>query len=191
LSDPERRFTGLYDLHYRRVLRYAVQHADQTCAEDVASETFLIAWRRLADVPEQPLPWLLGVARNLLRQQFGQATRQQRLAERISALTTEADLLAWDAGEHAVERAAALDALGALPGDDVETLTLVTWHGLSVIEAAAVVGCTPRAFTVRLHRARKRLGEALRRADQPSAYIPAAPAVGRIPQPSASTRRER
>ena len=48
---------------------------DQACAEDVASETFLIAWRRLADVPEQPLPWLLGVARNLLRQQFGQATQ--------------------------------------------------------------------------------------------------------------------
>jgi hypothetical protein len=66
------------------------------------------------------------VARNLLRQQFGQATRQQRLADHISALTTEADLLTWDAGEHAVERAAALDALGALPGDDVETLTLVT-----------------------------------------------------------------
>ena len=46
LSDPERRFTGLYDQYYRRVLRYTLQHADQACAEDVASETFLIAWRR-------------------------------------------------------------------------------------------------------------------------------------------------
>jgi RNA polymerase sigma-70 factor (ECF subfamily) len=79
----------LYDQYYRRVLRYALQHADQACAEDVASETFVIAWRRLADVLEQPpLPWLLGVARNLLRQQFGQANRQQRLADRISAQTT-------------------------------------------------------------------------------------------------------
>jgi RNA polymerase sigma factor (sigma-70 family) len=151
-------------------LRYALQHADQACAEDVASETFLIAWRRLADVPEQPLPWLLGVARNLLRQQFGRASRQRRLADHISALTTAADLLAWDAGEHAVERAAALDALGALPGDDVETLTLVTWHGLSATEAAAVVGCSPHAFTVRLHRARKRLGEALRHGVGPATW---------------------
>jgi DNA-directed RNA polymerase specialized sigma24 family protein len=78
------------------------------------------------------LPWLLGVARNLLRQQFGQATRQQRLADHISALTTEADLLTWDAGEHADERA-----------------------------------------------------------DQANAHTPVAPAVGRIPQPSPSTRRER
>jgi RNA polymerase sigma factor (sigma-70 family) len=191
LSDPEQRFTGLYDQYYRRVLRYALQHADQACAEDVASETFLITWRRLADVPEQPLPWLLGVARNLLRQQFGQQSRQRRLSDRISALTTEADLLTWDAGEHAVERAAALDALGALPGDDVETLTLVTWHGLSATEAAAVVGCSPHAFTVRLHRARKRLGDALRRADQANAHAHAAPAADRIPQPSASIRRER
>lgn len=62
MSDPRQRFTWLYDQYYRRVLRYALQHADPPSAEDVASETFLIAWRRLADVPEQPLPWLLVVA---------------------------------------------------------------------------------------------------------------------------------
>ncbi len=165
MSDPTQRFTGLYDEYYRRVLRYALQHADPGGAEDVASETFLIAWRRLAEIPQPPLPWLLGVARNLLRQQFGRARRQQRLADRIAALTSDADLQAWDAGEHVVERAAALDALGSLNESDVEALTLVTWHGLSTAEAAEVVGCSPRAFTVRLHRARGRLADALRRFD--------------------------
>ena len=165
MSDPTQRFTGLYDQYYRRVLRYALQHADPGCAEDVASETFLIAWRRLAEIPQPPLPWLLGVARNLLRQQFGRARRQQRLADRIAALTSDADLQAWDAGEHVVERAAALDALGSLNEADVEALTLVTWHGLSAAEAAEVAGCSPRAFTVRLHRARGRLADALRRCD--------------------------
>jgi DNA-directed RNA polymerase specialized sigma24 family protein len=101
LSDSKQHFTGLYDEYYRRVLRYALQHADPGCAEDVASETFLIAWRRLAEIPQPPLPWLLGVARNLLRQQFGRTRREQRLADRISAMTSDADLLAWDAGEHA------------------------------------------------------------------------------------------
>ena len=191
MNDPQERFTGLYDLYYRRVLRYALQHADPGTAEDVASETFLIAWRRLAEVPQPPLPWLLAVARNLLRQQFGQARRQRRLAEHISALTTERDLIAWDAGEHVVERAAALDALATLPGDDVETLTLVTWHGLSAAEAAAVVGCSPHAFTVRLHRARKRLADALLITDQSRAHSTrAARDATRVPQPSTSIPSE-
>ncbi len=178
MSDSKEHFTGLYDEYYRRVLRYALQHADPGCAEDVASETFLIAWRRLAEIPQPPLPWLLGVARNLLRQQFGRTRKEQRLADRISAMTSDADLLAWDAGEHVVERAAALEALGSLQADDVEALTLVTWHGLSAAEAAEVVGCSPHAFTVRLHRARRRLADALRRCDdQPRPHPRVARAV--------------
>jgi DNA-directed RNA polymerase specialized sigma24 family protein len=124
--DAQERFVGLYDSCYRRVLGYAVQHVDASVAEDVASETFLIAWRRLADVPDPPLAWLLAVARNLLRQQYGAIARQRRLETRITALTSADDLLAWDAAEHAIERAAAVEALAALPPDDVETLTLTT-----------------------------------------------------------------
>jgi RNA polymerase sigma-70 factor (ECF subfamily) len=191
LNDPQQRFTELYDGYYRRVLRYALQHADPGAAEDVASETFLVAWRRLADVPEPPLPWLLAVARNLLRQQFGQIRWQRRLADHIAALTSERDLVAWDAGEHVVERAAALAALASLPGADMETLTLVTWHGLSTEEAAAVVDCSPRAFTVRLHRARKRLAAALRVTDQPRPRSTGTQRdAARFPQPSSSIPRE-
>jgi RNA polymerase sigma-70 factor (ECF subfamily) len=174
LSDPEKRFTGLYDEYYRRVLRYALQHADPGSAEDIASETFLIAWRRLDDVPEPPLPWLLVVARNLLGRQFRHARRQQRLAHQIRELTTDADLRAWDAGDHVIERAVALEALGSLPDTDVEALTLVTWHGLDAAEAASVVGCSPHAFTARLHRARRRLADILRLADQSREHLPVA-----------------
>jgi RNA polymerase sigma-70 factor (ECF subfamily) len=172
VEDPLQRFTGLYDRYYRNVLRYALQHAERGSAEDVASETFLITWRQLPDVPEQPLPWLLAVARNLLRQQAGAGRRRQLLAARIVALTGADDLIAWDAGEHVVERTAALEALASLPERDVEALTLMTWHGLDAHAAAAVVGCSPRAFTVRLHRARRRLAAALRSAEQ--ATLPSA-----------------
>jgi RNA polymerase sigma-70 factor (ECF subfamily) len=165
VDDPLERFAGLYDQYYRNVLRYALQHADQGSAEDVASEVFLIAWRQLPQLPEPPLPWLLGVARNLLRKQAGAGRRRRMLTDRIAAMTTAGDMLAWDASEHVVERAAALDVLASLPKSDVETLTLVTWHGLSPREAAQVVGCSARAFTVRLHRARRRLGDALQRAE--------------------------
>ena len=161
VDDPRERFASLYDRYYRNVLRYALLRAEQGSAEDVASEAFLIAWRRWPDVPEPTLPWLLGVARNLLRKQ-AQAGRQRRLlAGRVAALTSEADVVEWDAGEHVVERAAALDALASLSGHDIEALTLVTWHGLDAREAAAVLGCTPRTFAVRLHRARRRLSAAL------------------------------
>ena len=112
------------------------------------------------------------MARNLLRQQAAAGHRRRLLAERIAALTSEADVTAWDAGEHVVERAAALDALALLSERDVEALTLATWHGLDIRAAASVVGCTPPAFAVRLHRARRRLNAALRaadRAEKPSA----------------------
>ena len=118
------------------------------------------------------------------------------LADRIAALTTTADLLAWDAGEQVVERTAALDVLAALPRRDVETLTLVTWHGLDIAAAAAVVGCSPRAFTVRLHRARRRLASALQDAEHgpdrsASRPGPGGPVTGmafRTPSPSTPRR---
>ena len=176
MDDPLDRFTGFYDRYYRNILRYALLHADPGAAEDVASEVFLIAWRQLPAVPEPSLPWLLGVARNLLRKQADADRRRRLLADRIAAFTTEADVVAWDAGEHVVERAAALEALGSLAERDVETLTLVTWHGLDVRAAADVVGCSPRAFTVRLHRARQRLAGAVRATDQTQAARARAPA---------------
>jgi RNA polymerase sigma-70 factor (ECF subfamily) len=166
VDDPFERFTSLYDQFYRNVLRYALQHAERDSAEDVASDVFLIAWRRRDSIPDPPLPWLLGVARNLLSKHAGAGRRRQRLTERIAALAIPADLAAWDAGEHVVERETALAAFTSLPDRDVETLTLVTWHGLSITDAATVVGCSPRAFTVRLHRARRRLTDALRDAGE-------------------------
>lgn len=73
VDDPCERFTSLYDQFYRNVLRYALQHAERDAAEDVASDVFLIAWRRRDSIPDPPLPWLLGVARNLLSKHAGRA----------------------------------------------------------------------------------------------------------------------
>lgn len=169
MDDPETRFTTLYDTYYRRVLGYALIHAERGAAEDIASETFLIAWRRFEHVPEQPLPWLLTVARNLVHKQYDKRRRRRALTDRIAALTTAEDLLAWDIAEHVVERDAALAAIGTLSERDLEILALVTWHGLDPRAAAKVVGCSAAAFFVRLHRARKRLVSALDAAPLPSA----------------------
>lgn len=165
MDDHLERFAGVYHQYYRNVLRYCLQHAEQGTAEDVTSETFMIAWRRFPAIPDPPLPWLLGVARNLLRKQTGAGVRRRELVARIAALSSPADGFTVGAGDFVVERAAAIDALASLPRNDVEALTLVTWHGLGIAEAAQVVGCSTRAFTVRLSRARQRLAAALRAAE--------------------------
>ncbi|MER6944194.1 sigma-70 family RNA polymerase sigma factor [Nonomuraea sp. NPDC000554] len=162
MDDPQERFTALYDRHYRSVLGYALLRTERDAAEDVSSETFLVAWRRLDELPEPPLPWLLGVARNLLAKQRDSRHRRQALVDRIAALTTSRDEVSWDVAEHVVDRETALAALSALSEQDVEAMVFATWYGLPPEQAAAVMGCSVRTYNVRLHRARKRLGNALR-----------------------------
>ncbi|MEV0388663.1 sigma-70 family RNA polymerase sigma factor [Nonomuraea sp. NPDC050643] len=162
MDDPEERFTDLYDRHYRSVLGYALLRAERDVAEDVSSETFLVAWRRLGELPEPSLPWLLGVARNLLAKQRDSRHRRQALVDRIAALTTSRDQQAWDVAEHVIDRESALEALAALPEQDVEAMVFATWYGLPPQQAASVMGCSVRTYNVRLHRARKRLARALR-----------------------------
>jgi RNA polymerase sigma-70 factor (ECF subfamily) len=164
VDDPVQRFTTLYDRWYPRVLAYVLAHAAPQVAEDIVSETFLIAWRRLADVPEPALPWLLTVARHIrLKQRDGQQ-RQEALASRVAALSGEADEQAWDVAELVVERATALRVLRTLPADDLELLMLTVWQGLDAGGAAKVLGCSRAVVFVRLHRARRRLRQALSRA---------------------------
>ncbi|GAA2900993.1 RNA polymerase sigma factor [Streptosporangium fragile] len=156
MDDPKARFTALYDRHYRSVLGYALLRAERQAAEDIASETFLIAWRRFDRLPETPLPWLLGIARNLLREQRRSGLRRQALAERLAELTP-----AGDVAEQVAEREAALAALAGLSEPDAEAVILASWYGLAPADAAKLAGCSARAFTVRLYRARRRLARAL------------------------------
>ncbi|MEV5746357.1 RNA polymerase sigma factor [Actinoallomurus sp. NPDC052308] len=178
-EDSRRRFTELYDENYRRVLGYVITRAEPDMAEDIVSETFVIAWRRLDDIREPALPWLLGVARNLLRKQWDNGSRRRALVDRVTAMTTDEDLVAWDVADHVVERDSALAAIGGMSENDLEVLSLVMWHGLAPREAAKVVGCSTAAFFVRLHRARRRLARAIDSAPAPDARRPVSHAAGK------------
>jgi RNA polymerase sigma-70 factor (ECF subfamily) len=162
VNDPEERFTALYDRHYRRVFGYVLLRAEHGVAEDVSSETFLVAWRRLDEMPEHTLPWLLGVARNLLAKQCDSRQRRKALLDRITAGAAAAaqEQVIWDVAEQVVDKDAALTALASMPEKDLEAMALATWHGLDPQESAAVMGCSVRAYHARLHRARKRLAAA-------------------------------
>lgn len=155
-STREARLRALFEQNSTRVHAYAYRHVGATAAQDVVSEVFLVAWRRLEDVPGEALPWLLVVARNTIANTRRTTARQQRLVDRLVVLersTTAAD----GADEIAVRRRAMLAALADLSPAEREAVLLTGWDGLSVEQAAEVAGCSRRAFELRLHRARNRL----------------------------------
>jgi RNA polymerase sigma-70 factor (ECF subfamily) len=158
-ADRER-FERLYRENFRAVLRFAGARIDPERAKDVAAETFLVAWRRIDDVPAEPRPWLLGVARRVIAGQFRSESRREALALRLQTArggaVGEADL----AGELG-DREQVLAAFAGLGERDREVLRLVTWDALTAAEAAEVLDVSRLAFAVRLHRARRRLERAL------------------------------
>ncbi|GIG22106.1 hypothetical protein Cch01nite_28300 [Cellulomonas chitinilytica] len=172
------RFAALWDRHAARVQAYALRHTDPDTAQEIVSETFLVAWRRLADVPGEPLPWLLVVARNTVANHRRSHHRARLLAHEIARLELVMPRPSDATDELVTERDALLRALARLTAREREALLLVAWDGLTPAQAAAVAGCSPTAFKVRLHRARRRLDAALVVDDDPR---PAAPPPARPP----------
>ena len=166
MADDRERFERIYRENFRAVLRFAATRIDPERAKDVAAETFLVAWRRLDDVPAEPRSWLLGVARKVIAGQFRSQTRRDALARRLG----DQPLTTTDVAGALAERDEVLSAFAALVGErDREMLRLVAWDGLGAAEAADVLGVTRLAFTVRLHRARRRLERALEPEQHPAA----------------------
>lgn len=152
-ASPEARFHALFARHYPAVFGYAARRLGRDEAGDAAAEVFTVAWRRIGGVPDEPatLPWLYGVARKVVANQERAARRRLRLQAKAAALpggtmpepgTTGLDVEA---------------ALMRLRIGDREILRLAAWEELAPGEIAAVLGCSPNAAAVRLHRARQRL----------------------------------
>ncbi|MFI7498817.1 RNA polymerase sigma factor [Streptomyces sp. NPDC049687] len=156
------RFRDVYEECYPRVLAYVTSQVGRQIGEDITSETFTVAWRRMRDLPQPPLPWLLGVARNLVRELRRRDSHQYALAaQEAQRIGIGGRAEAEDVATGVIDREAALQALASLSDTDRELLTLVAWHGLSTKQAARVLGCATTTLTVRLHRARRRLERAM------------------------------
>ncbi|WP_238161121.1 RNA polymerase sigma factor [Kribbella antibiotica] len=147
------RFENLFTCHHDDVLRYFVRRLDvRADAADLVAETFLIAWRRLDDVPAgEILPWLYGVARRVLGNHRRGETRRHGLADR---LRDDLRTAVPDPQPAAVEAA---EAFKQLSDADREVLSLAAWEGLDATQLAAALDCSRSAASVRLHRARRRL----------------------------------
>ena len=150
-------FSRLYREQGRAVLVYALRRVDdREDAADVVTETFLVAWRRLGEVPigAGARLWLYAVARRVIANLHRTERRRTRLGRRL------ADSLRTELATHSAasgEAAEVLRAMADLSDDDRELLLLVSWEELSPGEAAKVLEISSLAARSRLHRARRRL----------------------------------
>lgn len=155
VRNREERFNRLHEAHFEAVRRY-VWRRDPDLADDVVADTFLVAWRRLDDVPADARPWLIGVARNIRLNSRRSARRQQAVATRLQEEVPQAP------ASDSSHLAAAVDAsLMLLSPSDREVLLLSIWDDLDRAAIAEVLGCTKANVSLRLHRARRRFADAL------------------------------
>ncbi|GGM21435.1 DNA-directed RNA polymerase sigma-70 factor [Micromonospora sonchi] len=159
-------FAAVFDRHYRHIYAYAARRLGRDLAEDVASETFLVAFDRRAgyDVTRADArPWLYGIASNLIaRQSTAESRRYRTLAQLGQGDRADAhdDAVVGRLDATAV-RGRLAAALERLPQSVRDVLLLVAWAGLNQNEAAAALDIPPGTARSRLHRARQEMRQAL------------------------------
>ena len=160
---PDRRreqFEELFGAHREAVLGYLRRRTDSGHdAADLLADTFLVAWRRLDDVPPggQTRPWLYGVARRVLSNHRRGEGRRHALATKLRQELIELDA----SGTALPDDTPAARAFRALPEQDRELLSLVAWEELDTAQIATVLDISQNAVRIRLHRARKRFAKLL------------------------------
>jgi RNA polymerase sigma factor (sigma-70 family) len=175
------RHVRLWDEHAQRIYRYCFRRtADRELAEDLTSVVFLEAWRRRDKAQlgaDTELPWLYGVAANVVRNQWRKQRRYRAALARLPRPRDEADL-AQDAIDHLADQEQmrlVVARLQTLPQIEQDVLTLCAWEDLTPKEAAIALGVPESTVRTRLHRARKRL----RLPDSADGHAPA-PVVPRV-----------
>ena len=156
-SGPEDRFRAVYGAAYADLLRFVSRRIHPSHAEDVVADVFLVAWRRVDDLPadlDGQRAWLFGIARHTLLGHHRSGRRQDALAVRLMehpppGATVDPDLIAT--------RVDLARVWPSLPPDQQEAIALTVWDGLDGPGAAKVLGITAVAYRLRLSRARRTL----------------------------------
>jgi RNA polymerase sigma-70 factor (ECF subfamily) len=156
VGEEAARFARVWDECYAAVHAHAARRVGSARAEEVCSEVFMIAWRRIDAMPRDALPWLLATSRNVIGTLWRSEARRDRLRDRLEELppahtTDELD------GPDPELRA----ALAQLDEPDRELLLLVYWDDLTPSRAAKALGLAPATARTRLWRLRRRLADVL------------------------------
>lgn len=170
-TDDREKFEDLYRGNARSIFAYALTRTSREEAEDVVANTFLVAWRRFDSVPDDPLPWLIGVARRVLADQRRSESRRIALRHRMASSATTCSSAEDDLVNAMELRGAIGAALNRLAPNDRELVTLVAWQGFTTEQLATALGCSKGLASLRLHRARRRFAKSFD--EQVSAPSPA------------------
>jgi RNA polymerase sigma-70 factor (ECF subfamily) len=157
LHDPER-FAEVFDRHFAFVHRYIARRAGRERADDLASQTFTVAFShrgRYRDDLGTARPWLLGIATNLLRADYRSSLRIASLNERLgaeAAVSSSSTALA-DASADPDDDNGLSHALRRLDPDQRDALLLHAIGELSYAEIASAVGIPVGTVRSRISRA--------------------------------------
>ncbi len=168
-SKDENRFRDLFDCHQRALMAYFMRRIpNEADVFDATEDVFLVAWRRLSEVPEgdAALLWLYGVARNVLANHRRGNARLSRLRSRIAAEPVYPPRGPASEAVLSIQEEHLLEALATLREKDREVLLLTYWERLSHEDIGRILGCPTEAVHVRRNRAVKRLGNAFRQTGQ-------------------------
>lgn len=164
-TEPEL-FGLLFDRHFVTIHRYLERRIGADSADELAAEVFRIAFeqrRRFRPLHESALPWLYGVATNLLLKRRRRERRHLRALTRLEASADRHSIV--EGAEERVDarsaRSRLLDALASLPPGDRDVVVLVAWEDLSYEEVAAALDIPLGTVRSRLNRARRKLRELL------------------------------
>ena len=164
VSEPAK-FAMLYDRHATSVFRYAAQRLGDHAADDVMSETFLVAFERRSayDVTVvDARPWLLGIATRLMRKHVRlEATAWKGMTADLAAQIVPdlIDLAGARIDAHRLTQRLA-KALRRLPEIDRDTLLLYAWGNLDYASIATAMEVPVGTVRSRLNRARRQLRRA-------------------------------
>jgi RNA polymerase sigma-70 factor (ECF subfamily) len=155
-------FTLLFRRHAKTIYNYCFRRVgDWSAAEDMVSLVFLEAWRRRAkELPaDKVLPWLFGIATNVVRNRTRAERRCRaalaRVPEALAELDFSEDLEARLDDER--QMTTALDLLGQLPRREQDVFALCAWFELSYENAALALDIPVGTVRSRLSRARQHL----------------------------------
>ena len=151
-------FTEVHDRHFAAIYRYVAGRLGAQVAEDIAAETFLVAFdrRKTFDVSRgDPRAWLFGIATNLVSQHRRKEARHYRALSRLETPRPA------EGHENRVVAAISAGQLGKalarLSAGERDVLLLVALGELGYAEVAEALGISPGTVGSRLTRARKKL----------------------------------
>ncbi|CCB78408.1 MULTISPECIES: RNA polymerase sigma factor [Streptomycetaceae] len=161
----EEAFAAAYREHYWAVSRFVARRLNGRAheVEEVVAEVFSVAWRRRGELPDPPLPWLYGVARNCLANTVRGMSRYRRLLLRLGHHEAAHRTQTVESPDADRPGAWVHEALARLSPNDQEALRLTAWEELTLDELAVALGCGRSAAAMRLHRARRRLAAEIER----------------------------